>query len=99
MVHRGHPTCDASSSRFPRRRSFILLLAILAGCGSTKPITVRPQLEEFDLTQVRCPDTHRRFIIDDAIDKRGYGDPNNIGFTQTGMFNAKTTLLSEPRPT
>jgi len=47
---------------------------------------------------VRCPDTSAKFYLEEVVDKRGNADPRNVGFTQTGLFNRLTTLLTSPMP-
>jgi hypothetical protein len=75
----------------------ILALA-LAACGSTAPITVKPTLTDHDYAVVSCPRTGARFYVEPAEDKRGNPDLQNVGFTQTGMFNVKASLLAQPAP-
>jgi hypothetical protein len=70
----------------------------MIGCGSSKDIVVRPLISEAGYAQLSCPGGSATFHVEAVTDKRGYGDPASIGFTQTGLFNVKTTLLSDPPP-
>lgn len=70
----------------------------LAACGSTTQITVRPALTDHDYAVASCPRTGARFYVEPAEDKRGNRDPENVGFTQIGMFNLKASLWAEPAP-
>lgn len=72
--------------------------ATFVGCGSTRPIEVYPKLDPADAAQAGCPGTKSRFFVGQVIDKRGYSDPRNVGFTQTGAFNVKASLLASPLP-
>lgn len=75
-----------------------VLGAGLSACGSSAPITVLPTLASADFAAVSCPATAARFSVGAVQDKRGNADPRNIGFTQTGAFNVKASLLAEPAP-
>lgn len=60
---------------------------------------MKPHVGESDFSDARCPDTPARFHLLPAEDKRGNADARNIGFTQTGLFNIDTSLVTEPEPT
>lgn len=70
----------------------------LLGCGSSQPIVIETELQPPDYQWTACPRTGSRFFVEDAVDKRGYARPEDIGFTQTGLFNRQTGLESRPLP-
>lgn len=71
---------------------------MLLGCGSRVPITISPRLDATAVADVSCPRTQATFFVGEVVDRRGYADPRNIGFTQTGVVNVKTSLFADPLP-
>jgi hypothetical protein len=67
--------------------------AALCGCGSSQPIVIHPAFPQ--VARSACPAPRARFVVESAVDDRGYMDPRNVGFTQTGLANDKTRLLTE----
>lgn len=78
---------------------FGLAIFFLMSCGSSKPVTVNPILEESAYSEISCLEISQKFYVVGIRDKRGYASPENIGFTQTGLSNKKTSILSDPVPT
>jgi hypothetical protein len=50
------------------------------------------------VTLKSCPAPGRAFRLGDVSDRRGYNDAANVGFTQTGLGNSKTSLRTSPPP-
>jgi hypothetical protein len=70
-----------------------LLAAFVTGCGSSDPIVIHPKTPEVAASQ--CPLHRRAFSLVRVEDKRGYADANNVGFTQTGIYNVKASLETD----
>lgn len=63
----------------------------LAGCGSSAAIVIKPQAPP--PASKTCPTgAGRSFAVAPVQDKRGYANPRNVGFTQTGLFNVQASL-------
>lgn len=71
-----------------------LLLAV-AGCGSSEAIILQPKTAH--VARERCPAVRRGFELAAVQDRRGYANPRNVGFTQTGLLNVQASLET-PRP-
>jgi len=74
--------------------SMVLVWSVLAGCGSSAPIVIHPTLPR--PAQKLCPEARATIAIAAIADERGYADPHNVGFTQTGLSNVKASLELEP---
>ena len=83
--------------RLPESFSSILIVFILSisGCAAPGPITVSPVPEPPSV--YASGEITKRYYLSEVIDKRGYADSNNIGFTK-GMHNLNASLLSDPPP-
>ncbi len=68
-------------------------VVFVTGCGSSDPIVIHPKAPDVATTQ--CPARRDPFLLARVEDKRGYADANNVGFTQTGMFNVKAPLETD----
>ena len=71
---------------------------LVMGCASSTSIVVHPLISEAGYAQLSCPGGNATFYVEAVTDKRGHSDPADIGFTQTGMLNTRTGLLSDPPP-
>ncbi|RYZ01424.1 MAG: hypothetical protein EOO73_35595 [Myxococcales bacterium] len=68
----------------------------MAGCGSSAAIVIKPQAPA--VANRSCPPlAGRSFAVAPVQDKRGYANPRNVGFTQTGLFNVQASLET-PQP-
>lgn len=67
----------------------------LAGCGSSAAIVLQPKAAR--VPRERCPAVPASFALAAVQDKRGYANPRNVGFTQTGLLNTQASLET-PRP-
>jgi hypothetical protein len=75
-----------------------LLLAVstfIIGCGSSAPIMLRPTLPN---ARIGCPVPAHAVHLSAVLDRRGYEDAANVGFTQTGWTNVKASLRTQPAP-
>ena len=70
--------------------AILALMLALAGCGTSEAIVLRPKTAHVE--RQRCPAAARSFALAKVQDKRGYSNPNNVGFTQTGLLNKQTSL-------
>jgi hypothetical protein len=70
-----------------------LSLLLLAGCGSRRPIVVHPR--PLDTTTWQCPTQRGLWQIRDVLDRRGYSDGTDVGFTQTGMLDIVAGLQTD----
>lgn len=75
-----------------RQLACLVMTATLAGCASG-PITI----DGGSFEAPSCLLAVRGRLLE-VVDRRGYSDPTNIGFTQTGFFNKKTSLHISPPP-
>lgn len=75
-----------------RSLPLLLIVVTVGACGSSAPITIEA---EKNLAPVTCAAALRAEVVD-VVDRRGYGDAMNIGFTQTGLFNKHTSLVASP---
>jgi hypothetical protein len=71
----------------------VLLAAFVTGCGSSDPIVIHPKAPQVDSSQ--CPAHRPAFSLAQVQDKRGYADARNVGFTQTGLYNVRTSLKTD----
>jgi hypothetical protein len=71
----------------------VLLAAFVTGCGSSDPIVIHPRAPKVDSSQ--CPAHRPPFSLAGVQDKRGYADARNVGFTQTGLYNVRTSLRTD----
>lgn len=71
----------------------LLVAALLLGCGSSAPIVIHPKVAIADAAT--CPTRSPTLAVASVVDKRGYADPNNVGFTQTGMWNVRASLQTD----
>ena len=76
------------------RMAAILFAAFATGCASG-PIVLHPKAE---VDSSQCPAHRPTFRLVRVWDKRGYPDTRNVGFTQTGLSNTRTALMTD-RPT
>jgi hypothetical protein len=87
---------DAHSLSLPPLGALVVapILGLTAACGSSEPIVLYPKTPGIEATA--CPANQtERFELKSVSDKRGYADPNNVGFTQTGMYNVQASLRTE----
>lgn len=74
----------------------VLLGQSAVGCGSSEPIVIRPKSPRPHASV--CPRAASTFRLVSIEDRRGYGDQQNVGFTQTGLYNVLASLRTRPAP-
>jgi hypothetical protein len=65
----------------------------VVACGSSEPIVIHPKTPEVAASE--CPVHPQTFTLARTDDRRGYADVRNVGFTQTGLYNVKTSLRTD----